>query len=197
MARNTGIRLDRVTGEVTIYHEGPVGTLPTLQDFVELSKDNTKLRSDSVKMIYDDGAGVKRLYFVTSRGNLGYTSLSATVGPAYIYFVVPEATLTVGLNKVGRIPVDFSGTITEVAATISTAPAGAAIICDVGKNGTSIWNSTPANRISILESAQTGVSTTFDTSAIVADDYLTLDVVQVGSSTAGSKLVVRVNIEKS
>lgn len=61
---------------VTVFHEGPAGTFPTLADFTEFSRSTTKLRAGNIRIIYDDGAGVKRIYYVTSRGNLGYVALT-------------------------------------------------------------------------------------------------------------------------
>lgn len=199
MSRNTGLRLDRVGDEVTIYHEGPVGTFPTVDDFTELSRSATKLRSDNIKIIYDDGAGIRRAYFITSRGNLCYTDLqgTGTVGSAaYVYFVVTEAVLTAEVNKVGRIYIDFPGTILEAHGSVISAPTGANLICDVNLNGTSIWSSNPGQRLTIDGGTFTETQTAFTTTNVVAGDYLTLDVDQVGSTVAGEKLVVRVKIAR-
>jgi len=76
MSRNTGKRLDKVEGVTTIYHEGPAGKFPTIDDFIDMNKDSDKPRSENIRIIYDDGAGVKRMYYVTSRGNLGYVNLT-------------------------------------------------------------------------------------------------------------------------
>jgi len=199
MSRNTGLRLDRVGEEITIYHEGPAGTFPTVDDFTELSRTATKLRSDNIKIIYDDGEGIRRVYFITSRGNLCYVDLAGTgtVGnAAYVYFVVTEAILTVEANKVGRIYIDFDGTILEAHGSVISAPTGANLICDVNLNGTSIWSSNQGQRLTIDGGTFTDIQTAFTSVDVVSGDYLTLDVDQVGSTVAGEKLVVRLKIAR-
>lgn len=114
----------------------------------------------------------------------------------YIYFVLPDDAIYTGINKVGRIYVDFKGTIKEVQASVITAPTGANIICDINLNGTTIW-ATQGNRITIVASALSGVQTTFDTLPVAVGDYFTIDLDQVGSTIAGAKLVVRLKIERS
>jgi hypothetical protein len=114
----------------------------------------------------------------------------------YPYFTVPDDPLTVGTNKTGRLYIGFSGTIKEVHASVVTAPGGQAIICDINKNGSTIWT-TQGNRVSIAAGTNTGTQTTFDVSSITAGDYLTIDIDQIGSTTAGGQLVVRIKIEPS
>lgn len=82
-------------------------------------------------------------------------------------------------------------TITSVRASVGTAPAGAAIIVDVNKNGTTIFT-TQSHRPSIAAAAKTAKVTTIDVATLADGDYLTFDVDQVGSSTPGSDLVVTV-----
>lgn len=129
--------------------------------------------------------------------NYPYPTLLAQLINGYIYFIIPETTLVTGMDKVGRIPIDFNGTIKEVLAEISTAPVGASVICDIKKNGTSIWSVTPGNKVTIADGANSGLSNNFDSPSIIQGDYLTIDVSQIGSTTPGTKLVVRVKIQKS
>jgi hypothetical protein len=86
-----------------------------------------------------------------------------------------------------RIP--FACTITRCDAYVTTAPTGASLICDINKNGTTIW-ATQGNRITIAQSATSGSQTSFDTTAIASGDLLTLDVDQVGATIAGSQLTI-------
>jgi len=76
MTKKTDYVFRSTEPEVTIYHEGPAGTFPTIDDLIELEKGATTVRSKNIKVIYDDGAGVKRIYYVTSKGNLGYIALT-------------------------------------------------------------------------------------------------------------------------
>ena len=85
-------------------------------------------------------------------------------------------------------------TITGVRASVGTAPAGAAIIIDVNKNGTTIFT-TQANRPTIAAAANTsGNVTNADVTTIAAGEYLTIDIDQIGSTTAGADLTVQIEV---
>lgn len=86
-----------------------------------------------------------------------------------------------------RFYVESDTTITKVRASVGTAPTGSAVTVDVNKNGTSILSSA----ISIAAGANTATGT-LSTTALSAGDYLTVDIDSVGSTTAGSDLVVQV-----
>lgn len=81
-------------------------------------------------------------------------------------------------------------TLSKVYLTVNTAPVGASIIVDVNKNGTTVFT-TQANRPVIVAAANAGFSTTIDVTSWAADDYLTVDIDQVGA-TPGANLVVHV-----
>lgn len=96
-----------------------------------------------------------------------------------------------------RLPIDGTCTIIGVRLTANTAPAGAAIIVDVNKNGTTIFT-TAANRPTIADGANSGgPGVAPDVSTLAAGDYLTVDIDQVGSGTAGSDLTVCVIVSKA
>jgi hypothetical protein len=83
--------------------------------------------------------------------------------------------------------------VTKVSARVGTAPTGANLNMDINKNATtSIFSSTFA----ITTGTNSTSTTTFDTSAyaLSADDYLTFDIDQVGSGTAGADLSVVVEV---
>ena len=112
----------------------------------------------------------------------------------YVYFILPDDAIYTGADKIGRIYVTVTGTIVEVNASVKTAPSGTSIICDINKNGSTIW-STQANRIIIADGSNTGTQTTFDTTTVTSGDYFTIDVDQVGSTTPGAKLTVRLALQ--
>jgi hypothetical protein len=82
-------------------------------------------------------------------------------------------------------------TISKVFLSVSTAPTGATIIADINKNGTTIFTS-QANRPTIAVSGFTGSTTTINVPTWDADEYLTLDVDQIGSTIAGANLTAHV-----
>lgn len=84
-------------------------------------------------------------------------------------------------------------------AYVKTAPSGADILIDININGTSIWNVTPSNRLTIPDGAsdQAYTATTFDTTSLSENDILTIDIDQVGSSANGADLTVELRCEYS
>ena len=88
-----------------------------------------------------------------------------------------------------RLYVPYACTIVDAYASVSTAPTGASIICDIHKGGTTIWT-TQGNRPTITATNFTDSSSVPDVTSIAAGDYLTLDVDQIGSSVAGTDLRV-------
>jgi len=112
MAIQKSQRLFSVDGLTVVYMEGPIGTFPTADDFTELSKSDTKLRSNNISIIYDDGSGLIRLYWITSRGNVAYTNLGTeNYGPTASGLVDKDGDtmVTVELNPDEDIVRQFTG----------------------------------------------------------------------------------------
>lgn len=96
---------------------------------------------------------------------------------------------------VSRFPFIGAGTILSVVAMLNTAPTGATTFkIDVNKNGTSLWNTNQTNRPIWVASANAATVGALDTTTIANGDYLTVDIDAVGSTIAGSDLVVVVRI---
>lgn len=89
-----------------------------------------------------------------------------------------------------RFYAEAAFTITSVRASVGTAPAGSSVIVDVHKNGTTIFT-TQANRPAVAIAANTAVATP-DVTAVAAGDYFTVDIDQIGSTTAGADLTVQI-----
>ena len=93
---------------------------------------------------------------------------------------------------------DTGGTrsINGVRASLGSAPSGSAMLIDVRKNGITGANSIfTASSISIPSGSITSglISSGFNSgSSVASGDYLTVAVTQVGSTTAGSDLVVQI-----
>jgi hypothetical protein len=80
-------------------------------------------------------------------------------------------------------------TITKVFLSVGTAPTGDDLIVDVLVDGVSIY---PGDECVILNGEDTGVTTLISSPIWSMNSYLTWEILQVGSSTAGEDLVVHI-----
>lgn len=78
-------------------------------------------------------------------------------------------------------------TVTGGKLEVGTAPTGAALICDVHKNGTTLWT-TQDNRPTIAADGTYAAITAPDVNSIAQGDRLLLMIDQIGSTAAGSDL---------
>lgn len=154
---------------------------------VEFSEraDPSTPASNKIHLYAKDKGGVPTLYLINDAGSIyevseGRPSFLATVSGG----------LVIGSSLTPIIPVHRDLTIVKAYAVVKTAPTGASLIIDINKNGSSIWASTPANRVTIIAGATTGNETDFDTTTLSEGDSLTFDIDQVGSSVAGADLSI-------
>lgn len=89
-----------------------------------------------------------------------------------------------------RLYITRNCTIDHVRISVGSAPTGASIKVDVNLNGVTVFT-TQANRPEIAIGGFTDTSIP-DVTALVAGDYLTVDIDQVGSTYPGADLVVQV-----
>lgn len=76
-------------------------------------------------------------------------------------------------------------------AAAGTAPGGQPVVVDVLRNGVTIYTTVP-NRPQVPAGSNGGGITVPDVTVLADGDYLTVDVVQVGTGPAGSDLTVGV-----
>lgn len=109
------------------------------------------------------------------------------------YSQAGSLTIMVGTHRL----YNDSGTawaIYAVRASAGTAPAGQALVVDININGTTIFT-TQANRPVIAAGTNSsGKVTNMDITTVNDGDYLTVDVDQVGSTTAGADLTVQIGV---
>ena len=101
-----------------------------------------------------------------------------------------KGALTTGVKQVMRLP--FAGKVTYVTAAVGTAPAGSSIILDINKNGTTMYT-TQGNRPTIAAAGTSVTATNPDVLTWAAGDRLSLEIDQVGSSTAGANVTLCVS----
>ena len=100
--------------------------------------------------------------------------------------------LTTGVGKVTfRCP--FAFTITGVSASVSTAPVGSTIICDINETGTTILSTKLSIDASEKTSTSAASAAVVSDTTIAADAEITVDIDQIGSSTAGKGLKVKLD----
>lgn len=97
--------------------------------------------------------------------------------------------LTVGTGKLTlRAPAAF--TLTEVRASVSTAPTGSTIIVDVNEAGTSVLSTKLSIDATEKTSTTAATAAVISDSAIADDAELTIDIDQIGSTIAGAGLKI-------
>jgi len=134
---------------------------------------------------------------VDLKGDQGIQGIPGTAGAnalIHVTFALAIGTdATTGTNKTNQIIIPRAGTISKCWINAKTAPVGADLICDINKGGTTIW-STQANRIKLTAGNTSGSQTSFDVTSVVEGDLITIDIDQIGSSTAGKDITVILQI---
>jgi len=134
----------------------------------------------------------------TSTASLGEMSITEVITPlgtsnmAEIGVACSDETtdLATGTAKVTfRMP--HALTLTDVRATVTTAPTGANLVVDINQNGTTIMTT---NKLSIDAGQKTSTTATtaagITTSALTDDAEITVDIDTVGSTIAGAGLKI-------
>lgn len=125
--------------------------------------------------------------------NTNFTQVANAILPTFVFTVVGTLVVATSVTPILIVPANL--TILKAYAAIKTAPTGASILINIMKNGTSIWNVTPANRLTIAAAALSGNQTVFDTTQLSDGDLLTLNIDQIGSSVGGVDLTVELRCE--
>ncbi len=100
--------------------------------------------------------------------------------------------LTVGTGKVTfRCP--FAFYVTGVSASVTTAPVGSTIICDINEAGSTILSTKLSIDAAEKTSTSAASAAVISDASIAADAEITVDIDQIGSSTAGAGLKVKLD----
>lgn len=113
----------------------------------------------------------------------------------FTFVIARGVDIATGVNVTGvKIMVTRNCTISEAFAYATTGPVGADITFDINVNGATIW-STQANRLKIASGANYGTTTTFNTTALVKGDIISIDVDTIGTTVKGSDILVKLIAE--
>lgn len=119
--------------------------------------------------IYEDSNNV--LQFV--KGANGFAGLDIALATQI------RGNISAGANKAQFPPATRDFTIVETLVQVAgdgTQAASTQMVFDINKNGSSIWGSTPANRLALPTSTIRGTQTSFDTVDVSKYDNFGLDV---------------------
>jgi hypothetical protein len=100
-----------------------------------------------------------------------------------------DGALTTALKAAFIAPCNL--TVVNVKMAVRVAPTDANIICDIHKNGTTIFT-TQGNRPTIIATETTEDSSAPDVTSISAGDLIKLEIDQIGASVSGSDLSVTI-----
>ncbi len=116
------------------------------------------------------------------------TGVARTFAPQIVYFNASGVLFVT--TGVGRFLVPAPMQLLDASMTVNTAPTTTSIIVDINKNGTTIFTN-QNNRLTIAATANTTLQPIIpDITLLNINDYLTVDIDQIGSGTAGSDLTV-------
>lgn len=119
------------------------------------------------------------------RVNAGATALEYVANTRGVCFSINNVDLATTQSVAITAP--FAMTVTGGKIEVGTAPTGAALICDIHKNGTTLWT-TQGNRPTIADAGTSAAITAPDVTSVAQGDRLLLMVDQIGSTVAGKDL---------
>jgi hypothetical protein len=120
-----------------------------------------------------------------------------TVSDVFVIACSDETSdLTTGTAKASfRMP--YAGTLTAVRATVKTAPVGAALQVDINEAGVSVLSTVITIDDGEKSSTTAATPAVISDSALADDAEITIDIDQIGSTTAGAGLKVALYVTRS
>lgn len=103
--------------------------------------------------------------------------------------------LAVKVGPTQRPVVGGSFSFVSIGARASTAPVGSSVVLDVKKNGASIF-ALPADRPTIAAGSNDAIVGSWGNVTVTTGDYISVDIVAVGSTEPGSDLVLNLRMRK-
>lgn len=199
-------------GDISVLANNLVGSGSFMFEglYFVVQATNTIFATDLFAGIVVTRSGANIVYtahsFTATVPNLGYNFVTKGTGQFLVNGAAVGSTQLVetsfgvaGVQALatgqGRYYVTKACTILGAIASLGTPPTGTSFIVDVLKNGVTIYT-TSGNRPTIAINGNVSATTlvTPDVTALAVGDYLTVNVAQIGSGTAGSDLTVTVRM---
>jgi hypothetical protein len=173
-------------------------TLSAVLDIAGTAQGDILYRGASTWTVLAPGTSGNVLTTQGASANPIWAGAVASSGPRIFTWILGVGVDLVAANDITNWQIcSKGGTITRVDLIAKTAPVGASIVIDILKASsssspsfTSLWNVTPANRPTITTGNKVGTFGTPDTTTFSAGDILRIDIISVGSGTAGQNLTV-------
>lgn len=127
----------------------------------------------------------------TKIATTAFVSAAVALVPKVIQVAASDLTtdITAATNKaIFRMP--YAMTLTEVRASLATAPTGSTFIADINKNGTTVLSTKLSVDASEKTSVTAAVPPVISVSALADDDEIEIDFDQVGSSVPGKGVII-------
>lgn len=179
----------------------------TVTQAVDLDTIESNVTTNNAKVSYTDGAAVtantaKITYPSGDSTKVGHISVTQAVDldaiettvnalPVEIGFAASDETtaLTTGTAKLTfRMP--FAMTLTEVRASVTTAPTGSTLVADINEGGTTILSTKLSIDATEKTSETAATPPVISDSALADDAEITIDIDQIGSTIAGAGLKI-------
>jgi len=158
---------------------------------------------DSTFRILDDADATKELAFQNSGITTGTTRTLTVPDASGTIALVADITKEIGvacsdevtdlavLSGAASFRMPYAMSVTELRASVNTAPTGSTIIVDINEGGTSIMTTTKLSIDATEKTSTTAAAAAVITDSTLADDAeITIDIDQVGSSVKGKGLKV-------
>ena len=177
-----GNTLSYIAGKIQVYSNGVL--LEDSDDYIATDGSTITLRAAP------DSDDVVSIFKYLGSETLGFDSeqvVSILNENKIIDYKTYSYDGTLSLNTgTKRLYISIACTLSTVDAYLATAPVGADVILNIKKNGSSLNTLTITDGNSISENNSFNVS-------FIKGDYITLDITQIGSSTAGEDLYANFN----
>jgi hypothetical protein len=98
--------------------------------------------------------------------------------------------VTTGICKTYPLIAPVSGKLICCRINARIPPQGNSLICDINVNGESLWEISQSNRLILPSNCRDASRRVFDINMIYANDHISLDIDQVGSTVAGGDIAV-------
>lgn len=170
-----------------------LGNVPDVDATARSSHTGTQAAST----ISDFKDAVDSLLVAGSNITLTYNGTTLTIASQQSYKQIREVGIKgapiLGTSNTLPILIPSAVSIQTIKAYSKIAPSGSDLIIDILKNGSSIFTA-PVDRLTVADGDNTSTVGSFS-SALISDDILEVDIIQIGSVDTGEDIVIVIEVQ--